>query len=55
MIEALDSMQYGYSPFVVKEACGDRHESVNDNNVRIIYFMYRLSNSRDTCRSLQNL
>jgi hypothetical protein len=32
--EALDSMQYGYSPFVVKEACGDRHASVNDSNVR---------------------
>jgi maleamate amidohydrolase len=34
-IKALDSMQYGYSPFVVKEACGDRHVSVNDSNVRI--------------------
>ncbi|KAE9363548.1 hydrolase [Stipitochalara longipes BDJ] len=30
---ALDSMQYGYSPFVVKEACGDRHASVNDSNL----------------------
>ena len=36
--EALDSMQYGYSPFVVKEACGDRHASVNDSNVRIASF-----------------
>ena len=26
-------MQYGFSPFVVREACGDRHESVNDNNL----------------------
>jgi hypothetical protein len=30
---ALDSMQYGYSPFVVREACGDRHQAVNDNNL----------------------
>ncbi|KAH8775690.1 putative N-carbamoylsarcosine amidase [Hyaloscypha sp. PMI_1271] len=30
---ALDSMQYGYSPFVVKDACGDRHASVNDSNL----------------------
>ncbi|EHL01618.1 putative N-carbamoylsarcosine amidase [Glarea lozoyensis 74030] len=30
---ALDSMQHGYSPFVVKEACGDRHQSVNDSNL----------------------
>jgi maleamate amidohydrolase len=26
-------MQYGYSPFVVREACGDRHQAVNDNNL----------------------
>lgn len=26
-------MQYGFSPFVVREACGDRHESVNDGNL----------------------
>jgi len=26
-------MQYGFSPFVVREACGDRHESVNDSNL----------------------
>ena len=26
-------MQYGYSPFVVREACGDRHQVVNDNNL----------------------
>lgn len=30
---ALDSMQHGYSPFVVKEACGDRHSSVHDSNL----------------------
>ncbi|KAH6673692.1 hydrolase [Halenospora varia] len=30
---ALDSMQHGYSPFVVREACGDRHEAVNDSNL----------------------
>jgi maleamate amidohydrolase len=26
-------MQYGFSPFVVREACGDRHEAVNDSNL----------------------
>lgn len=26
-------MQHGFSPFVVREACGDRHESVNDANL----------------------
>ena len=26
-------MQHGYSPFVVREACGDRHQSVYDANV----------------------
>lgn len=26
-------MQHGYSPFVVREACGDRHASVNDSNL----------------------
>ncbi|TVY37788.1 Maleamate amidohydrolase [Lachnellula subtilissima] len=30
---ALDAMQHGYSPFVVREACGDRHQAVNDNNL----------------------
>lgn len=30
---ALDSMQYGFSPFVVKEACGDRHEAVHESNL----------------------
>ncbi|KAF2808750.1 isochorismatase hydrolase [Mytilinidion resinicola] len=29
----LDAMQHGFCPFVVREACGDRHESVNDNNL----------------------
>lgn len=26
-------MQYGFSPFVVREACGDRHQSVIDSNL----------------------
>jgi hypothetical protein len=26
-------MQHGFSPFVVREACGERHESVNDSNL----------------------
>ena len=26
-------MQYGFSPFVVKEACGDRHEAVHESNL----------------------
>jgi maleamate amidohydrolase len=26
-------MQHGYSPFVVREACGDRHAAVNDSNL----------------------
>lgn len=26
-------MQYGFSPFVVREACGDRHQAVNDSNL----------------------
>ncbi|KAH8659067.1 isochorismatase hydrolase [Tricladium varicosporioides] len=30
---ALDSMQHGYNPFVVREACGDRHQAVNDSNL----------------------
>jgi hypothetical protein len=44
---ALDSMQYGYSPFVVKDACGDRHSSVNDSNVKKTFFLTsRFSASR---------
>lgn len=27
---ALDAMQYGFAPFVVREACGDRHPSPHD-------------------------
>lgn len=26
-------MQHDFPPFVVREACGDRHESVNDSNL----------------------
>jgi maleamate amidohydrolase len=26
-------MQHGFGPFVVREACGDRHASVNDSNL----------------------
>ncbi len=26
-------MQYGFSPFVAREACGDRHQSVNASNL----------------------
>jgi hypothetical protein len=26
-------MQYGFSPFVVREACGDRHERVHESNL----------------------
>ncbi|KAF2644174.1 Isochorismatase hydrolase [Massarina eburnea CBS 473.64] len=29
----LDAMQYGFAPFVVREACGDRHQAVNDANL----------------------
>jgi maleamate amidohydrolase len=29
----LDAMQHGFSPYVVREACGDRHEVVNDSNL----------------------
>lgn len=30
---ALDALQHGYAPFVVREACGDRHEAVQDANL----------------------
>ncbi|CAG8970694.1 hypothetical protein HYALB_00003449 [Hymenoscyphus albidus] len=30
---ALDAMQHNFPPFVVREACGDRHKSVNDSNL----------------------
>lgn len=26
-------MRYGFSPFVVREGCGDRHQAVNDSNL----------------------
>ncbi|KAF2706489.1 Isochorismatase hydrolase [Pleomassaria siparia CBS 279.74] len=29
----LDAMQHGFSPYVVREACGDRHEAVSDSNL----------------------
>lgn len=29
----LDAMQYGFNPYVVREACGDRHASVHDSNL----------------------
>jgi len=30
---ALDALQHGFSPFVVREACGDRDEGQNDANL----------------------
>ena len=30
---ALDAMQYGYAPFVVREACADRHEQPHEQNL----------------------
>lgn len=29
----LDAMQHGFNPYVVREACGDRHKEVNDNSL----------------------
>lgn len=29
----MDAMQHGFSPFVVRDACGDRHAAVHDNNL----------------------
>lgn len=29
----LDAMQHGFSPYVIREACGDRHDAVNDANL----------------------
>lgn len=29
----LDAMQHGFNPYVVREACGDRHEAVNESNL----------------------
>jgi maleamate amidohydrolase len=30
---ALDALQYGFAPFVVREACGDRHPAPHDNSL----------------------
>lgn len=30
---ALDALQYGFAPFVVREACGDRHPDPHDANL----------------------
>lgn len=30
---ALDALQHGFAPFVVREACGDRHPAPHDNNL----------------------
>ncbi|MFO1239386.1 MAG: isochorismatase family protein [Sphingomonadaceae bacterium] len=30
---ALDALQYGFAPFVVREACGDRHPAPHDANL----------------------
>lgn len=30
---ALDALQHGYAPFVVKDACGDRHPSPHESNL----------------------
>lgn len=30
---ALDALQHGFAPFVVREACGDRHEGPHDANL----------------------
>lgn len=30
---ALDAMQYGFAPFVVREACADRHEQPHEQNL----------------------
>ena len=46
-------MQYGYSPFVVKDACGDRHASVNDSNVKNPFFSeLPFFSIKDTCSLL---
>lgn len=29
----LDAMQHGFNPYVVREACGDRHQAVNDSSL----------------------
>jgi maleamate amidohydrolase len=29
----LDAMQYGFNPYVVRDACGDRHAGVHDSNL----------------------
>ncbi|CAK7204872.1 hypothetical protein SEUCBS139899_007634 [Sporothrix eucalyptigena] len=29
----LDAMQHGFNPYVVRDACGDRHATVNDNSL----------------------
>ena len=29
----LDALQYGFAPFVVREACGDRHPAPHDANL----------------------
>lgn len=30
---ALDALQHGFAPFVVRDACGDRHPAPHDNNL----------------------
>ncbi|KCZ87908.1 isochorismatase family protein [Hyphomonas johnsonii] len=37
---ALDALQHGFAPFVVQEACGDRHEAPHNSNLFDLHAKY---------------
>lgn len=44
---ALDALQYGFAPFVVREACADRHETPHEANLFDLQAKYAEVISRD--------
>jgi maleamate amidohydrolase len=49
---ALDALQYGFAPFVVREACGDRHPAPHEANLFDLQAKYAEVVSEDSVTAL---
>lgn len=51
---ALDALQYGFAPFVVREACGDRHIAPHEANLFDLQAKYaEVISEKEACALLQ--
>jgi maleamate amidohydrolase len=52
---ALDALQHGFAPFVVRDACGDRHELPHKSNLFDLQAKYaEVISEHDACAYLQD-